>query len=109
MVTILNGKFYKDGKPMPVEFGNKEQAEAFEKAAKYEKELKGGMPLDFSIETTYSGSFKCICGHRFYFDDTTSQEDAQDILAGQNFECKCGKHNYKTYMDAGSVMVKEVS
>lgn len=75
-MTLIKGKFYQDGKCVPIEFGNKEQIQLLEKAEALNGdgvvlaivELPGGI-------STY---FHCLCG----------ENHQPDI--GQKFTCKCG-------------------
>lgn len=110
MVTIRNGKFYKDGEAMPVEFGNLEQIKALEDLDKLTKGLKEGMELDYNeqMTVTYTASFKCPCGKYVYLQDVSDYEDQPDTLAAITKKCRCGKHMFRTYMEDGDLMVKEV-
>jgi hypothetical protein len=53
MLTLLRGKFYNsDGKPVPIEHGNKEQIQILERA----NALRSGVMM-------FGSTFMCLCGH----------------------------------------------
>jgi hypothetical protein len=110
MVTIKDGKFYRDGEVMPVEFGNLEQIKALEDVELHKQALKEGLMLDWDseIEVRYTADFKCFCGNRIDMEEESEQEERPDCLSGKTFKCRCKKHSFKTYMEYGCLMVKEV-
>ena len=109
MVTIKDGKFYKDGEVMPVEFGNLEQIKALEDLDKITKGLKEGMELDYneSMSVTYTAKIDCPCGKSVYLEEESEYEGLPDCLVTIK-KCRCGKHKFETYMEEGVLMVKEV-
>lgn len=109
MVTIKDGKFYKDGVFMPAEFGNKEQIAAMEEFGKYDKELKSGMELEYweEVNVTYTAEFKCFCGLMIRLEDESQDEGSPECLTSSEIKCRCGKHKYDIYMEDGCLMVKE--
>ncbi|MBB2148832.1 hypothetical protein [Pedobacter gandavensis] len=109
MVTIKNGKFYKDGQEMPVEFGNLEQIQALDYIEKHTAALKEGLMLDPDTETvvTFRDHFNCFCGQLIFLEDSSENEDDVQVLAGKVLKCACKKHQFKTYMEDGCLMVKK--
>ncbi len=99
MLELKNGKFYQDGKQVPIEIGNKEQIDLIRKL---EKEIDNGIRLNVNIneKTTYemSYSFTCpCCGQRkskecFYndFEDEPDKDDIKDFIEEEEYSCyKC--------------------
>lgn len=75
-MTLIGGKFYKDGQNIPIEFGNKEQIQLLEKAAA----LNGdGVAIAIvSLPNGISTYFNCLCG----------EHHAPEL--NKKFTCKCG-------------------
>jgi hypothetical protein len=67
MLTLNNGKFFEDGKPVPLEFGNKDQLKMLAKAT----ELAGDGVLARHTEFGEAGEgsvtieYMCMCGTNF--------------------------------------------
>jgi hypothetical protein len=76
MMTLVKGKFYKDGKVSPLEFGNKDQIQLLEKAAA----LNGdGVAIAIvSLPNGISTYFHCLCG----------KHHAPEV--NKKFTCECG-------------------
>jgi len=94
-LTIVDGKFYKGGIAIPVEFGNKEQIDVLNKAAKIAEAFKKGglaVEVDYLPETTYEAtvSFQCICSKYLSFYTETDSDDVDHIFDGKEIGCKCG-------------------
>ena len=77
-MELINGKFYKGDKEVPLEIGNKEQIkllkEAFKKEEELEEMMELGTPVEayIAIETiTYDVevNYKCECGKYIHFSD----------------------------------------
>ena len=61
-MTLKDGKFYKDGQPYPLEFGNKEQIELINKVQQGKEE---GFAPEIDLqddEVTFSYFSDCVCG-----------------------------------------------
>lgn len=61
-VTLRRGKFYKDGVPMPLEFGNKDQL----RLIRIVEQLKTEGSL-FNPMSDGGWSLRCVCGTKLYF------------------------------------------
>jgi len=110
MVTIQNGKFYKDGQVMPAEFGNIEQIKALEEVELHKQALKEGLMLDWreEIQVTYTSEFKCYCGKQIFIEAESAEENEPIVMAGKTYKCACKKHSFKTYFEYGCLLVREV-
>lgn len=108
MVTIKDGKFYKENQVMPFVFGNIEQIQALNRITKHSVSLKEGLVLNCHLEVIYKADFICFCGRRIFLEDSSEDEDDVQILAGKIHKCSCKKHQFKTYMDKGHLMVTEI-
>ena len=111
MMKLINGKFYVDGKEVPVEIGNRQQIALIQERQKLMEE---GAKIDIDMEevTTYTiaATFKCpSCGRHNLIDDDSEyhfdNSDIKDLLelestcygCGQDFELieKDGHYKYK--------------
>lgn len=112
MMTLTNGRFYVDGKEVPVEIGNKDQIKLLKERQKLMEE---GAKIDIDIGeiTTYTMSaiFKCpSCGENNYIDDDSeypfNKSNIKDMLesesacriCGQDFEIEVKNGEYKFKM-----------
>ena len=112
MMTLTNGKFYVDGKEVPVEIGNKEQIRLLKERQKLiEEGAKINITTDEVITYTFAATFKCpSCGDMNYIDDDSeypfNNSDIKDMLeldsacrgCGQDFELEVKNGNYKFKM-----------
>jgi hypothetical protein len=81
-MNLIKGKFYLDGKAVPLEFGNKDQIQLLEKAAALNG---GGVALMIvRIPEGISTYFHCLCG----------EHHAPEL--NKKFKCKCGL-SYKCF------------
>lgn len=96
-MRILNGKFFKDGKEVAVEFGNTEQIKFLEDYRRRREALIEGIELNVSYEdgemvgeliaTVY---WTCACGNEIeLFRFVSNQDNTQ--LEGETQYCYCGK------------------
>jgi hypothetical protein len=95
-LTIINGKFIRDGVEEKLEFGNREQIKAMqEHAAQLELLNKGKLPFEYDVETKYtlSGDFKCICGTKIFIEvEDDDEDDVVSEVVGMTESChKCKK------------------
>jgi hypothetical protein len=75
-MTLIKGKFYLNGKAVPIEFGNKEQIQLLEKAA-----ALNGDCVAIAIVSLPDGPstyFHCLCG------------EIHAPILNKKFTCKCG-------------------
>ncbi len=100
---------FKDGKKVPLEFGNKEQIRA---VRKYEREA--GM-LDseegFKVEPEYQckaeGDFSCTCGRKVYYEFDCDGNGDVDPFVGETVNCHaCGNEYQFTVDESDEVYVK---
>lgn len=81
MMTLRNGKFFKDGQPYPVEFGNEDQIKLLERAERLIKQGEQAQ-LDFDINehgVVISQFLKidCLCGYWAIFKLRDDMEGAK--------------------------------
>lgn len=91
MMTLKDGRFYKDGQPYPIEFGNKDQILLIEKV----KQLKGvgiSPRLIFDDQTMIIDTARllCVCG---------STIELKGFEEGQIIRCTGCKFTYKVFLD----------
>ncbi len=91
MMTLVNGKFFNDGNPYPLEFGNKDQLKLIDKVKwMLEEGLNPTLLLDDNDE--YSGmSIKCVCGSTVQVDF----KDPEDFSDLEGEKRKCPGCNFK--------------
>ena len=111
MMTLIDGRFYVDGKEVPVEIGNKEQIKLLKDRQKLMEE---GANIDITTDEfvtyTFVATFECpSCGKKNHIDDDSeypfNNSDIKDMLeldsacsrCGQDFELikKDGHYKYK--------------
>jgi hypothetical protein len=96
-MELKNGKFYKDGKEVPIEIGNKEQIKLLRNAL---KDLDKGVEIDLRIDEivkyTTSFSYTCPCcftkNNEDVFedeDDEPSNGEIDDEILGWNYCIHC--------------------
>lgn len=90
-MTLKDGKFYKDGEPYPLEFGNNDQIQLIEKV----RALKdGGISprLIFDEQTMIidTARMTCVCG---------SIVEIKGFEEGQIIKCTGCKFTYKVFED----------
>jgi len=109
-MTLLNGKFYKDGEVVPVEFGNNEQIKLIRDQEKRIEMFNGdGLEVDVEheIEVTAYTHFKCICGKQINMEASASSDDDFECLEGKKSTCGACKRAYEVVAsDYGSVYIK---
>lgn len=90
-MILKNGKFYdKNGAVVPLEFGNKEQINLIQEKDRQITKLKtDGEDVEVEKETTYTVSYKCVCGYGVEFTAEGAPDD-DEILDGEEVACfKC--------------------
>jgi len=109
-MELKNGQFFKNGVVVPVEFGNEEQIKLLKEQGIYLDKLRNGLELNpiSEISVTYTDIFKCFCGLQIFLENESEREDDEECLSEITRKCRCGKHTFKTYMECGSLMVKEI-
>ena len=112
-LELKGGKFYKDGKIMPLEFGNKDQIELMQARLENLKQLQQGTfepQVDFTTITKVDVNFTCTCGKQVWFveQEYEHDEDADyiDDFSGAYSKCmKCGQR-YEIVINDGELNVK---
>ena len=108
MMTLINGKFYVDGKEVPVEIGNREQIRLLkEKQGLIESGVKIDVETDEVTTYTIEAKFRCpSCDtNNFIHEDSEypfNNSDIRDILildstcrgCGQDFELEAKNGEY---------------
>jgi len=88
MITLKHGKFFKDGEPMPLEFGNKEQIKILERVERLKTE---GEEIDQEFITNEActeiigteWAIRCVCGDLVFF-------KADKKIIDLKSTCSCG-------------------
>lgn len=108
MMTLIEGKFYKDGVPVPPEFGNKEQINLIkEHEQKVEALNTDGWEVDVTIEYSYVVTFKCICGTELTIREESDDDMDQSCVLGKTCTCHKCKKKYRVYAgNYGEAVVK---
>lgn len=106
-VATKNGLF-KDGKPVPLEFGNEEQIKAIRK---YEKnsgvlETEQGLHIEPDYICKAEGTFTCTCGRNVYYEIDCDSEGDVDPFVGETVNCHgCGNEYEFSVNDADEIFV----
>lgn len=89
-MILQNGKFFENGVPVPLEFGNVEQIKLMKEAEKRLALMTGeGMPIDVWIEASYEANtkFKCIsCSKPVFVSRSVDDERDKSDMIG---DCAC--------------------
>lgn len=110
MMTIKNGKFFKDGVQVPIEHGNKEQIKILNKIREMSED---GFTPDIRVRKIISMGFRCICGSGNDFDDFTVMDEddiPENIIVGEKDTCNNCGIEYKVIYDGESdwIMLKMI-
>lgn len=103
-MTVKNGKFYKLGKEVPIEHGNREQIDLINRVQEMQKE--GFMP-ELYHENKVTVVYSCICGTVNSFEASFGDGDTtESILDGEVDTCTECKVKYKVFIcpDEGVMM-----
>lgn len=112
-MIIRDGKFYRDGVPVPLEFGNIEQIKLMKDYQDRIDAFAGeGLEVEVEYEVRAYINFECICGKNLQVETLD-----EDIIPGSyveetsvmNNSCKCHncKRQYKVCEDDfGSTVLK---
>lgn len=98
MMTLRNGKFFKDGNPYPLEFGNMDQINLID-AVKQLKE-EGAVPiLIFDERQTFISGLQltCVCGSEILLAWETEEEGYE--IEGTEVKCPGCDFNYEVCAD----------
>ncbi len=91
LMTIKDGKFWKDNKEVPIEHGNKEQIELLARVTSMQEE---GFYPEVVIKQKVCMQFECICGATNDFEDFEEldlDDDPSFMLNGSTDRChNCG-------------------
>ena len=94
-MIIRDGKFYRDGVPVPLEFGNIEQIKLMKDYQNRIDSFSGeGLEVEVEYEVRAYVNFECVCGNRL---EIETLEDG--VIEGSYVEetgimgekCKCSK------------------
>lgn len=110
-IEIKGGKFIKDGKVEPWQFGNWEQIKAVEQKLKEveEKETIGiVVEPDFDVTIEATVLFTCECGKRNWIHASPDDEEDIDCFDGLDKNCTCGRLYKINKDDAGELRLKEI-
>lgn len=114
MALILKeGKFFKDGKPVPLEFGNWEQIKFIEKRQRIQKALKeGGLEVepDYNISVDADIYWDCQCGKRMTINVSADDEEDIECFVGKERRCHdCQTHYVVEKNKDGNLVVLKMS
>ncbi len=108
-LTIIDGKFIRDGVEEKPEFGNKEQILAMKIHAPTLALLNSGkMPFEYDVETKYTlnGDFKCVCGTKIFIEvEDDDEDDIVSEVAGMTKSCHKCKKKYIIQKDEDDELV----
>jgi hypothetical protein len=87
MMTLKDGKFYKDGNPYPLEFGNKEQIALIDKIQALQSSDGVALRVHESHldDAPFYTSYVCVCGH------CNKKYWSEEQLDNLSFKFNCGK------------------
>lgn len=105
-LTLKDGKFFEDGRPVPIQFGNKEQIELMNKElhimqAFKDEECHVKPQVEEVTQFVAYVNYICSCGKRLRFesDDTAgSRSEAKSYLVNNLQVCYICKKKYKIRM-----------
>jgi len=99
---------FKDGKPVALEFGNKEQIKAIRK---YEQnsavlESEAGLLIEPNYICKAEGSFTCTCGRNVYYELDCDSNGDVDPFVGETVKCRgCNNEYVFTVNEADEIFV----
>jgi redox-regulated HSP33 family molecular chaperone len=101
-LEIRDGKFFRDGQPEPLKFGDKEQIALLEKEQKRVKELADeGLLIEPDLTISADIYFKCLCGHSLTeFVEVQSEDEVNEAFAGESVDCRYCKRKYTLSQDS---------
>ena len=100
---------FKDGKLVPLEFGNEEQIKAIRK---YEKttgllETEQGFQIEPDYICKAEGTFTCTCGRNVYYEIDCEMDGDADSFEEQTVKCRgCGNDYVFNVNDEDEIFVK---
>jgi hypothetical protein len=101
-LQLIDGKFYRNGKVEPIEFGNTEQIKLMNEVKQQFEDLAGdGLvvdPDDIEIQVKATIKVKCSCGQTIYFEEEAEDESMIDF-EGQEHTCRRCRKEYKASMN----------
>lgn len=110
-LQLINGKFIKDDKEVPIEIGNLEQIKLYKEANRRAEQIENGdceVDIDiYNYSADYSLDFTCICGNRvsesgiYYIDDIDFFKET-DVCPKT---IKCKKCNRSYYIKDGYIQL----
>jgi hypothetical protein len=104
-MTVKNGKFFKDGKEVPLEHGDKEQIALLARVQEY---LNEGEHPNIRVARKIEVVSRCPCGAIFeFYGLELDEDDPLDLLAGETVSCHNCNIKYKLACDEyGDLVVK---
>lgn len=107
-MTLIGGKFYKDGQVVPPEFGNKEQIQLIQEHEQKIEALNGdGWEVEIEMEYVYVSTFKCICGTSLTIREESDDDLDHSCMIGKTCTCHKCKKKYRIHPgNYGEAVVK---
>lgn len=106
ILTLRDGKFWRNGQIEPPEIGNTEQIELLKKQYSYFEKLKeSGLELSYDIEITYTAhsQFNCQCGKQIFLESdshgATDRQAADALSHREEKTCRNCDANYLIYIE----------
>ena len=98
MITLKHGKFFNNGEPMPIEFGNSEQIHVLNRSRslfEFGEEMDMYPNGDGKNITGFYHGIRCLCGHVISF---KTPDRIDKAFMPEKKSCSCGIV-YQSYDD----------
>lgn len=102
-MIIQDGRFYKDGKVVPLEHGNLEQIKLLKEI---QDKIENGISPTIIVTKQVRLQFKCVCGVvvEFQFDDM-DEDQYLDVLEDEQGTCHNCKQRYIVIKDENEGLI----
>lgn len=104
-LVLINGRFIKDGKEVPLEIGNREQIDCYKRHIKaIEKNGNQGIEVSYDMDINYTYYMRCCCGNYISIDGSLYDVDIDLSLYLKNDIEKAIVSSHKTlkFRECGS-------
>jgi hypothetical protein len=109
MLELRDGKFYREGQRVPLEFGNTEQINMINRRLKIIREGISVSP-SYGSEITGYIHFKCVCGQSLILEHVVDEEGDIEQFIGMQKKCYKCLQEYTVEADGKSdLRIKYVS
>jgi hypothetical protein len=98
MMTLRNGKFFKNGEPYPLEFGNDDQIKLIDAVTQLKDEgAVPGLIFDEAQKFICGLQLTCVCGSKIHLSWETEEEG--DEIVGTKVPCPGCDFTFKVCAD----------